>query len=144
MTAIPPDARKVVLAAVVPCDKCKGTGCDELTVADYEAAGIDIDLDDDDLGTPDHADDCFDCLLGLGRRGSRLPGHDQPDDLCRIVLGVRRRGQWRTDNQAADRREEDNSIHPSRLRVGRTTGLSMSRARTQRPRSTAVRVSDIR
>ena len=59
--AIPPDARKVVLAAVVPCERCKGTGCDELTVADYEAAGIDIDLDDDDLGTPDHADDCFEC-----------------------------------------------------------------------------------
>ena len=65
--AIPPDARKVVLAAVVPCERCKGTGCDELTVADYEAAGIDIDLDDDDLGTPDHADDCFDCD-GTGTR----------------------------------------------------------------------------
>ena len=65
--AIPPDARKVVLAAVVPCDECKGTGCDELTVAEYEAAGIDIDLDDDDLGTPEYADDCFDCD-GTGTR----------------------------------------------------------------------------
>lgn len=37
MTAIPPDARKVVLAAVVPCDECKGTGCDELTVVLEEA-----------------------------------------------------------------------------------------------------------
>ena len=65
--AIPHDAKRVVLAAVVPCDECKGTGCDELTVADYEAAGIDIDLDDDDLGTPEYADDCFDCD-GTGTR----------------------------------------------------------------------------
>ena len=65
--AIPPDAKRVVLAAVVPCERCKGTGCDELTVAEYEAAGIDIDLDDDDLGTPEYADDCFDCD-GTGTR----------------------------------------------------------------------------
>lgn len=44
-----------------PCERCGGSGCDELTVADYEAAGIDIDLDDDDLGTPEYADDCLAC-----------------------------------------------------------------------------------
>ena len=64
---IPPDAKRVVLAAVVPCERCKGTGCDELTVADYEAAGIDIDLDDDDLGSPEYAFDCSDCD-GIGTR----------------------------------------------------------------------------
>jgi hypothetical protein len=77
--AIPPDARKVVLAAVVPCERCKGTGCDELTVADYEAAGIDIDLDDDDLGTPEYADDCFECN-GDGFRSVVTDIEVEPDD----------------------------------------------------------------
>ena len=73
MTAIPPDARKVVLAAVVPCDKCKGTGCDPARLLEFYVPkvsleeGIDIDLDDDDLGTPEYADDCFDCD-GTGTR----------------------------------------------------------------------------
>ena len=90
MTAIPPDARKVVLAAVVPCDECKGTGCDELTVADYEAAGIDIDLDDDDLGTPEYADDCFDC----DGTGTRTVVTDIEVEVREVVVPTRPTETW--------------------------------------------------
>ena len=92
--AIPPDARKVVLAAVVPCDKCKGTGCDELTVADYEAAGIDIDLDDDDLGTPEYADDCFDCD-GTGTRTVVTDIEVEPRYVVVVVPGGPTETWWR-------------------------------------------------
>ena len=92
--AIPPDARKVVLAAVVPCDKCKGTGCDELTVADYEAAGIDIDLDDDDLGTPECADDCFDCD-GTGTRTVVTDIEVEPRYVVVVVPGGPTETWWR-------------------------------------------------
>ena len=94
MTAIPPDARKVVLAAVVPCDECKGTGCDELTVAEYEAAGIDIDLDDDDLGTPDHADDCFECN-GDGTRTIVTDIEVEPRYVVVVVPGGPTETWWR-------------------------------------------------
>ena len=94
MTAIPPDARKVVLAAVVPCDKCKGTGCDELTVADYEAAGIGIDLDDDDLGTPEYADDCFDCD-GTGTRTVVTDIEVEPRYVVVVVPGGPTETWWR-------------------------------------------------
>ena len=37
--AIPPDARKVVLAAVVPCEQCKGTGVRHCGVVDCSTGG---------------------------------------------------------------------------------------------------------
>ena len=95
MTAIPPDARKVVLAAVVPCDKCKGTGCDELTVADYEAAGIDIDLDDDELVYLwENADDCFDCD-GTGTRTIVTDIEVEPHAVVVVVPGGPTETWWR-------------------------------------------------
>ena len=94
MTAIPSDAKRVVLAAVVPCERCKGTGCDELTVADYEAAGIDIDLDDDDLGTPDHADDCFECN-GDGTRTIVTDIEVEPRYVVVVVPGGPTETWWR-------------------------------------------------
>ena len=92
--AIPHDAKRVVLAAVVPCDECKGTGCDELTVADYEAAGIDIDLDDDDLGTPEYADDCFDCD-GTGTRTVVTDIEVEPRYVVVVVPGGPTETWWR-------------------------------------------------
>ena len=92
--AIPHDAKRVVLAAVVPCDECKGTGCDELTVADYEAAGIDIDLDDDDLGTPECADDCFDCD-GTGTRTVVTDIEVEPRYVVVVVPGGPTETWWR-------------------------------------------------
>ena len=92
--AIPSDAKRVVLAAVVPCERCKGTGCDELTVADYEAAGIDIDLDDDDLGTPEYADDCFDCD-GTGTRTVVTDIEVEPRYVVVVVPGGPTETWWR-------------------------------------------------
>ena len=94
MTAIPSDAKRVVLAAVVPCERCKGTGCDELTVAEYEAAGIDIDLDDDDLGTPECADDCFDCD-GTGTRTVVTDIEVEPRYVVVVVPGGPTETWWR-------------------------------------------------
>ena len=37
--AIPPDAKRVVLAAVVPCEQCKGTGVRHCGVVDCSTDG---------------------------------------------------------------------------------------------------------
>lgn len=39
MTPIPPDAKRVVLAAVVPCEQCLGTGTRHCGVEDCSSGG---------------------------------------------------------------------------------------------------------